>query len=49
MPYALGSSSSGSNNSFGGFAFFQLPKTPLQQQPLPPTQQQTAQQNLTRQ
>jgi hypothetical protein len=49
MPYALGSSSSGSNNSFGGFPFFQLPKTPLQQQPLPPTQQQTAQQNLTRQ
>jgi regulator of protease activity HflC (stomatin/prohibitin superfamily) len=52
MPYALGSSSgssSGSNSSFGGFPFFQLPKKPLQQQPLPPTQQQTAQQNLTRQ
>ena len=42
MPYALGSS------SFGGFPFFQLTKLPSQQQPLPRTQQQTAQQNLTR-
>lgn len=51
MPYALGSSSGSSNgsSSFGGFPFFQLSKTPFQQQPLQPTQQQTAQQNLTRQ
>jgi prohibitin 2 len=46
LPYALGSG--GSNSSFGGFPFFQVPKLPSQQQPLPRTQQQTAQQNLTR-
>jgi prohibitin 2 len=44
MPYALGSGGSNGSRSFGGFPFFQLPKLPL-----PPTQQQTAQQNLTRQ
>ncbi|MGC1933026.1 MAG: SPFH domain-containing protein, partial [Candidatus Nitrosopolaris sp.] len=36
MPYALGSSggtSSGGSGSFGGFPFFQLPKTPPQQRP----------------
>jgi prohibitin 2 len=50
MPYALGSSvgSSTGSSSFGGFPFFQLPTTPLQQQ-LQPTQQQTAKQNLTKQ
>jgi hypothetical protein len=46
MPYALGSG--GSNSSFGGFPFLQLPKLPSKQQPLTPTRQQTAQQNLTR-
>jgi prohibitin 2 len=46
MPYALGSG--GSNSSFGGFPFFQLPTLLSKQQPLPPIQQQTAQQNLTK-
>jgi prohibitin 2 len=45
LPYALGSG--GSNSSFGGFPFFQLPKLP-KQQPLPPIQHQTARQNLTK-
>jgi prohibitin 2 len=47
LPYALGSGGGG-NSSFGGLPFFQLTKLPSQQQPLPRTQQQTAQQNLTR-
>jgi prohibitin 2 len=46
LPYAL--ASGGSNSSFGGFPFFQLPKLPSKQQPLPPTKQQTAQENVTR-
>jgi len=41
LPYAL--ASGGSNSSFGGLPFFQLPKLPSKQQP-----QQTAQQNVTR-
>jgi hypothetical protein len=45
LPYALGS---GGSNSGSGFPFFQLPKLPSKQQPLAPTRQQTAQQNLTR-
>jgi prohibitin 2 len=45
LPYALGS---GGVNSGSGFPFFQLPKLPSKQQPLAPTRQQTAQQNLTR-
>ncbi len=50
MPYALGSSGgSNGSSSFGGFPFFQLPKLPTQQQPLPPTQHQTLQQNQTKQ
>ncbi|HYT45920.1 MAG TPA: hypothetical protein VEP90_26570, partial [Methylomirabilota bacterium] len=52
MPYALGSNSGTSNgsiSSFGGFPFFQLPKTPTQQQPLLSTQHQTLQQNQTKQ
>ena len=51
LPYALGSGglgSSDSNTSFGGFPFLQLPKLSSKQQSLAPTQQQTAQQNLTR-
>jgi regulator of protease activity HflC (stomatin/prohibitin superfamily) len=47
LPYAL-ASGGGSNSSFAGFPFFQVPKLPSKQQPLPPTQQQAAQQNLTR-
>ena len=46
LPYAL--ASGGSDSSFGGFPFFQLPKLPSKQQPLPPIKQQTAQQNVTR-
>ena len=52
MPYALGSNSGTSNgsiSSFGGFPFFQLPKTPTQQQTFATTQQHTRQQNLTTQ
>jgi regulator of protease activity HflC (stomatin/prohibitin superfamily) len=47
LPYALGSGGGG-NSSISGFPFFQLPKLPSEQQPLQPTQQRTAQQNLTR-